>query len=90
MFYDFQKDEKATMNFDAKIAYKLELIPELDSLHPVLVLTSDELIKMNYTDKRENTEQVSYSELIYQYKVGLVRIKQSNAEKAIEYNLIRD
>ncbi|MDC1221432.1 hypothetical protein N8Z47_02045 [Salibacteraceae bacterium] len=90
VFYDFQKDEKATMNFDAKIAYKLELIPELDSLHPVLVLTSDELVKMNYTDKRENTEQVSYSELIYQYKVGLVRIKQSNAEKAIEYNLIRD
>ena len=90
VFYDFNNDEKATMNFDSKITYRIETIPELDSLHPVLVLTSNEVVKMNYLDKRENTESESYSELIYQYKVGLVRIKQSNADKAIEYNLIRD
>ena len=90
IFYDINNDDKATMNFNSKISYSLEAIEELDSLHPVLVLKSKELVNMNYTDKRESTENESYSELIYQYKVGLVRIKQSNAENAIEYNLVKE
>jgi hypothetical protein len=88
VFYDINNDPKATMNFDSKISYKLEQVNDLDSIHPVLVLRSNETVHMKYSDKRENTTNESYSELIYKYKVGLVRIKQSNAEKAIEYNLV--
>lgn len=88
IFYDINNDRKATMNFDSKISYTLEQDAELDSIYPVLVLKSYETVCMNYSDKRENTTSESYSELVYKYKVGLVRIRQSNSEKAIEYNLV--